>query len=100
MRRQPPAPNSPRFLSRDERDRASRFRFALHRQRYIVAHAWLRLLLAERVGVDPPDIEFIVTEYGTPGLAKAFAAARLDFNLTHSRRPRPLDFHKRAGGRR
>jgi 4'-phosphopantetheinyl transferase len=43
------------LLDAGERDRASRFHFRLHRERYIVGRGLLRLLLAE-YGEGRPDI--------------------------------------------
>ena len=72
------------LLSCDERERANRFRFAQHRQHYIVARAGLRQLLGERLRVKPAAIELVETEHGKPKLGTAHAASNLEFNLSHS----------------
>jgi 4'-phosphopantetheinyl transferase len=72
------------LLSGHERERANRFRFALHRQHYIIARAILRRLLAERLRVKPAAIELMETENGKPKLGTAHAASHLEFNLSHS----------------
>lgn len=71
-------------LSRDERQRAERFRFVEHRQRYVVARASLRRLLAERLRVDPRAIELVENSYGKPKLAPVHGSVGLEFNLSHS----------------
>ena len=72
------------LLSRDERERAEKFRFAEHRQHYIVARGSLRRLLAERLRIAPRAVEFVETKYGKPRLAPVHGSADLDFNLSHS----------------
>jgi 4'-phosphopantetheinyl transferase len=72
------------LLSREERERAGKFRYAQHRQHYIVARASLRRLLAERLRIAPRAIEFVETKYGKPRLAPLHAAADVEFNLSHS----------------
>ena len=63
------------LLSRDERERADKFRYAEHREHYIVARASLRQLLAERLRIVPRAIEFVETSYGKPKLAPVHGAA-------------------------
>jgi 4'-phosphopantetheinyl transferase len=72
------------LLSRDERQRAERFRYVEHRQRYIVARASLRRLLAERLGIAPSAVELVETSYGKPKLGPVHGSAGLEFNLSHS----------------
>jgi 4'-phosphopantetheinyl transferase len=72
------------LLSRDERERAEKFRYAEHRQHYIVARASLRRLLAERLRIPPSAVEFVETEYGKPRLAPVHRSADVEFNLSHS----------------
>jgi 4'-phosphopantetheinyl transferase len=72
------------LLSRDERERAEKFRYAEHRQHYIVARASLRRLLAERLRIPPSAVEFVETEYGKPRLAPVHRSANVEFNLSHS----------------
>ena len=47
------------LLSRDERQHAERFRFVEHRQRYVIARASLRQLLAERLRIAPWAVELV-----------------------------------------
>jgi 4'-phosphopantetheinyl transferase len=72
------------LLSRDERERAGKFRYAEHRQHYTVARASLRQLLAERLRIDPRAVEFVETKYGKPRLAPVHGSADVEFNLSHS----------------
>lgn len=72
------------LLSRDERERAEKFRYAEHRQHYIVARASLRRLLAERLRIAPRAVEFVETKYGKPRLAPVHGSADVEFNLSHS----------------
>jgi 4'-phosphopantetheinyl transferase len=72
------------LLSRDEQERAGKFRYAEHRAHYIVARASLRQLLAERLGTAPWAVEFVETKYGKPRLAPVHGSADLEFNLSHS----------------
>jgi len=72
------------LLSRDEQERAEKFRFSEHRQHYIVARGNLRRLLAERLRIAPRAVEFVENNYGRPKLAPVHGSADLDFNLSHS----------------
>ena len=71
-------------LSDAERGRAAGFRFAQHRQSYLFARAGLRLLLGERLGVEPAAVELVETSYGKPRLGPMHEATGLEFNLSHS----------------
>jgi 4'-phosphopantetheinyl transferase len=72
------------LLSRDERDRAEKFRFVRDQQHYVVARATLRRLLAERLHIAPEAVQLIETEYGKPKLAPAHSGAGIEFNVSHS----------------
>ena len=72
------------LLSRAERERAEKFRFAEHREHYIVARASLRRLLAERLHIAPRAVELVETKYGKPRLAPVHRSANVEFNLSHS----------------
>jgi 4'-phosphopantetheinyl transferase len=69
------------LLTREERARAESFKFARDRSRFIAARGLLRTLLAQRLGLDPPRVEFAYGEHGKPRLA---GDGGLRFNLSHS----------------
>ena len=68
-------------LSIDERDRAARFRFDIHRERYIAGRAALRYALAAVTGATPAELEFAYGPHGKPELRAGNSAY---FNLSHS----------------
>jgi 4'-phosphopantetheinyl transferase len=72
------------LLSDEEKQRADRFVFDRDRNRFIVARATLRTLLAERLKVSPESIELSYGEYGKPYLSGRFAYSELSFNVSHS----------------
>ena len=86
-----------------ERARATRFRFDIHRDRYIAAHAGLRRVLGERLGLAPAAVRLTTTRFGKPlldarvhpdrspaarpdwgGAGPGLHGSPLHFNLTHS----------------
>jgi 4'-phosphopantetheinyl transferase len=71
------------LLSSDEKERAAKFRFALHRGRYICCRALLRLVLADYTGVSPAEIGFEYGAQGKPELIKRSAQLPLHFNVSH-----------------
>jgi len=68
------------WLSPDEIERAGRFRFEVHRDRFIRGRGMMRVLLARRLGVDPASLVFALGEKGKPRLV----GSTLGFNLSHS----------------
>lgn len=72
------------ILSEEERARASRFRFERDHQRWIVAHAILRLLLSQYVGISTANLRFQTNAYGKPSLAFPILTPPLQFNLSHA----------------
>ena len=64
-------------LDADERERAERL---ADRQRWTVARAALRTVLAGELGVAPRDVAFAISEHGKPELP----GSSLRFNLSHS----------------
>ena len=84
-------PEAPRqrlraLLNDEERARADRFIFEIHRNRFICAHGLLRTLLGQVLGVPPEDVAFATEAGGKPILATALQTRpeRLHFNLSHS----------------
>ncbi|HKT48952.1 MAG TPA: 4'-phosphopantetheinyl transferase superfamily protein [Candidatus Angelobacter sp.] len=72
------------LLSPDELERAARFHFDIHRNRYIAGRAALRAILAQYLGVSAQAIAFNYGEKGKPALAPQVNTRRLEFNLSHS----------------
>lgn len=71
------------LLSADERERAQRFHFPIHRQRFIAARSTLRELLSRYVNTAAKDLLFSYDEYKKPYLQNPHHA-HLQFNLAHS----------------
>jgi 4'-phosphopantetheinyl transferase len=69
-----------RWLSDAEKQRASRFRSPVDRDRYIVAHARLRAILGSILGTSPGELSFGARIHGKPYLIDG----GLEFNLSHS----------------
>jgi len=67
-------------LSEDELARAARFKFDLHRNRYIAGRGRLRRILASYLHSDPAAIRFAYNPQGKPSLP----GGGLQFNLSHS----------------
>jgi 4'-phosphopantetheinyl transferase len=72
------------MLSRAERDRAGRYVFDRDRNRFVVARARLRQLLAARLGIQPHEVEFTLREHGKPALGGRFSSVPMHFNLSHA----------------
>jgi len=71
-------------LSRDEWERAGRFRFALHRDRFRAARGWLRRILGSYLDVAPERVRLRYGRHGKPELGGALANSGLRFNVSHS----------------
>jgi 4'-phosphopantetheinyl transferase len=71
------------ILSAAEQARAARFHFPMHRQRFIVAHATLRLILSNYLCIPPSEIIFAYSPHHKPYLESANPRL-LQFNLSHS----------------
>jgi 4'-phosphopantetheinyl transferase len=69
------------LLSEDEKQRANRFHFPIHQQRFIIARASLRTILASYIHQDPQDLQFVYTNHEKPFLKDT---PDLQFNLSHS----------------
>lgn len=71
------------LLSPEERARAARFRFDVHRRRFTAGRGLLREALGRWLGEDPRALVFHYGEKGKPSLAVP-SAPDLRFNLSHS----------------
>ncbi len=72
-------------LSRDENDRASRYRFAQDRRRYMLVRAALRHQLGAYLDITPANIKFSYNDAGKPQLTHERDNCTLNFNVSHSR---------------
>jgi 4'-phosphopantetheinyl transferase len=77
-------PRPAKVLSKSELARAERFHFEKERNRYVIAHAWLRKLLGSYLCVSAASVEFAEGPKGKPSLAGRAASSGLEFNLAHS----------------
>ncbi len=68
------------FLSQDECERANRFKFPIHRQRFIAARSLLRAIISFYTDVSPAKIIFSYNDDKKPFLQNV----PLMFNLSHS----------------
>jgi len=68
------------LLAPDERDRAARFHFDIHRHRFVIGRARLRVILGAYLKSPPQEISFSYTEHGKPYVSKQ----SLTFNLSHA----------------
>lgn len=74
-----------KLLSAEEEKRAERFWFEKDRHAFITARGTLRLLLADKLNVEPEQIKFKYGRNGKPYLCSQFYAKNLmNFNLSHS----------------
>ena len=71
-------------LSADERARAERFSFALHRDRFVARRGSLRRILAKYTNRDPADLTFRTNRNGKPELLEGNRYPALRFNISSS----------------
>lgn len=69
------------FLDADELARAERFKFKLHQQRFVVARAALRSILARYILLSPQAVKF---EYSPEGKPQLKDQPSFQFNMSHS----------------
>lgn len=72
------------ILADEEFERANRFYFEKERRHWVVAHAFLRILLGRYLDIDPTKLRFITNDYGKPLLIYPPSSTHLHFNLSHS----------------
>lgn len=70
------------LLSREERDRASRFHFEKDARRFTVARATVRAILGGYTRVSASEISFLYSEHGKPRLKDP--AGNVQFSISHS----------------
>jgi 4'-phosphopantetheinyl transferase len=71
-------------LSMDERARAERFYFKRDRNRFIVRHAILRMILGYYLGAEASELEFCYGRNGKPRLADTFGNETILFSISRS----------------
>lgn len=73
-----------RLLSDDEKQRADRYRFDVHRHRFISSRGKLREILAQRGQCRAEDIRFEAGRYGKPCIIAPASLKQLHFNASAS----------------
>ncbi len=73
-----------RLLTEDELVRAERLRITPVRDRFIVARAFVRQVLARYLEREAGDIRFVYGRHGKPELAEGNDETAIRFNLSHS----------------
>ena len=71
-------------LSKDEKERACRFRFEKDRIRFIATRGILRTLLSGYLNMDAGKVSFAYGPYGKPELSAEASSIPIRFNLAHS----------------
>jgi 4'-phosphopantetheinyl transferase len=71
-------------LAREERARAERFRFAIHRARFIASRGILRDILGRYLRREPRALRFAYNGYEKPSLAEEGVDGPIFFNVTHA----------------
>ncbi len=72
------------LLSREEKERAERFRFNADRERFVFAHGYLRILLGQYLCKNPAEIKIFLNDKGKPGIRADDGSTPLRFNVSHS----------------
>lgn len=72
-------------LSQEERERAQRFRFPQHQNRFIATRGMLRSLLGLYLRLPPHEIKLGIGSHGKPFVENQ-VAPKLFFNVSHSQR--------------
>jgi 4'-phosphopantetheinyl transferase len=71
-------------LSESERKRADRFHFDRDRNRFIVRHGLLRMILGRYLNIGPECVAFTYETHGKPLISGRSTRTRFHFNLSHS----------------
>ncbi|MCX7050175.1 MAG: hypothetical protein NTX50_32405, partial [Candidatus Sumerlaeota bacterium] len=73
-----------KYLSEDEKQRASRYRALAPKNEFVWARGVLRKLLGDFLGIHPRDVHLRLGPHGKPELSPDHHAD-IEFNLSHSR---------------
>lgn len=76
------APPDGRILSRDELDRAARFKTDVARDRFVARRRVLRQVLASELEIDPRRVTFRYGPYGKPSVCDP--ASAIEFSVSHA----------------
>lgn len=72
------------LISPDEVERMLRFRFDVHRERFALRRAGLRILLARYLDLEPARLSFTCSPRGKPEISSPAGETGLRFNLSDS----------------
>lgn len=73
-----------KILSKDELERANKYRFREHHDRFVLFRGCQRLILAKYLEIDPTKINFIYNHFGKPILEKPVNTPDISFNQSHT----------------
>ncbi|MBT8394857.1 MAG: 4'-phosphopantetheinyl transferase superfamily protein, partial [Bacteroidia bacterium] len=71
-------------LSKEEKDRISKYKFKLLRDRQTVSNGLLKSFIANYLNIETGKINFVQNEYGKPLLKPELNEIGLHFNISHS----------------
>jgi 4'-phosphopantetheinyl transferase len=71
-------------LSSEEREQASRFRFANDRRNFELAHGLCRYVLARHLSCGPQEVEFETGHRGKPAPRRSLHGSRFRFSISHT----------------
>ena len=73
------------LLSQEEKQRAQRFKFDIHRNQFIAFHGFMRTVLADYLKISPQDIVYSKGEKGKPYIDMPLKnISPIQFNLSHT----------------
>ncbi len=72
------------ILSKEEKERWQRFKFAKHRHQFLVSHALVRHVLSRYALIAPDEWEFSQNSFGRPEVMMPPNSPNLRFNLSHT----------------
>ncbi|MDF1660289.1 MAG: 4'-phosphopantetheinyl transferase superfamily protein [Planctomycetota bacterium] len=72
------------LMNDEEKERQERFIFPKHRHRFLIAHAFVRVVLSRYFPLSPEDWTFEKNQFGRPDVILPEKAPKLRFNLSHT----------------
>ncbi len=73
------------ILSKEEKDRISKYKFKSLRNRHTVSKGLLKSFISNYLNIEPEEINFVQNEYGKPMLQPELNEIDLQFNVSHSK---------------